>query len=99
MHKDLFPQLLLDARLPGERGCFVSGHLEVDIEWIGRPPADFDGFDGSDWSTATSWRVHALTHRPVSWLMPSFLQASLPAQLLSVVLHFKRPSMGCPSYL
>ena len=53
----------------------VAGHLELDVEWLRLPPATFDAFDENDLQSASDWRLHALTHRPVSWLMPSFLQA------------------------
>lgn len=54
----------------------ASGHLEVDIDWQRLPPQGFDARDVDYLEDATSLRIHALTHRPVSWLMPAFLQAS-----------------------
>ena len=56
--------------------CTAAGHLELDVEWLRLPPATFENVDLTDLDTATCWHVHALTHRQVSWLMPSFLQAS-----------------------
>lgn len=54
-----------------------AGHLEIDVEWLRLAPEEFEDFEEGDLESASCWRLHALTHQPVSWLKPSFFQVNI----------------------